>query len=162
MRVMALADTHLRRGGNRRLPDSVYVALDGVGAVLHTGDVLDRDLLDELSGFAPVHAVLGNNDHDLVGVLPETRVVELDGVRIGMVHDPGPRKGRHARLSRRFPHAGVVVFGHTHEPCAETGVGGQLLFNPGSPTQRRRQPHHTYGLLELRGGAVAAHTIVRA
>ncbi|HEY7134001.1 MAG TPA: metallophosphoesterase family protein [Acidimicrobiia bacterium] len=162
MRVMALADTHLRRGGNRRLPDPVYEALDGVGAVLHAGDVLDRDLLDELSGFAPVHAVLGNNDHDLVGVLPETLLVELEGVRIGLVHDPGPRAGREARLNRRFPDAAVVMFGHTHEPCAQAGIGGQLLFNPGSPTQRRRQPHHTFGLLELRAGAIAAHAIVRA
>jgi putative phosphoesterase len=162
MRVMALADTHLRRGGNRRLPDSVYEALDGVGAVLHAGDVLDRDLLDELSGFAPVHAVLGNNDHDLVGVLPETLLVEMAGVRIGLVHDPGPRAGREARLNRRFPDAAVVMFGHTHEPCARAGVDGQLLFNPGSPTQRRRHPHHTFGLLELRDGAVAAHAIVRA
>jgi putative phosphoesterase len=162
MRVMALADTHLRRGGKRRLPDPVYDALADVGVVLHAGDVVDRDLLDELSGFAPVHAVLGNNDHDLVGVLPESRLVELEGVRVGLVHDPGPRAGRHARLNRRFPDAAVVLFGHTHEPCAERGVGGQLLFNPGSPTQRRRQPDHTFGLLELRAGRVTSHRIVRA
>jgi putative phosphoesterase len=162
MRVMALADTHVRRGGNRRLPNSVYDALADVDAVLHAGDVLDRDLLDELSGFAPVYAVLGNNDHELSGVLPETRFVELDRVRVGMVHDPGPRAGRPARLHRRFPEADVVVFGHTHEPCADVGVDGQLLFNPGSPTQRRRQPHHTFGLLDLDDGTVVAHRIVRA
>lgn len=160
MRVMALADTHLRPGAKPRLPDAVYDALAGIDLVLHAGDVVSRDALLELSAFAPVHAVLGNNDHELVGVLPETLTTTVEGVRIGMVHEPGPKAGRTSRLRRRFPECDVVVFGHTHEPCDELGIDGQRLFNPGSPTQRRRAPHRSYGLLELRDGAITDHRIV--
>jgi predicted phosphodiesterase len=77
-----------------------------------------------------------------------------------MVHDSGARRGREARLARRFPDAAVVVFGHSHEPVDTLGVGGQRLFNPGSPTQRRRQPQPSYGELELRDGAVVSHRVV--
>jgi putative phosphoesterase len=122
--------------------------------ILHAGDLVTGDLLDELSGFAPVHAVLGNNDCELVGLLPEQHELMLGGVRVAMVHDSGPRAGRARRLARRFPEAGVVVFGHSHEPYNERGVGEQVLFNPGSPTQRRRQPRHTIGTLDLVDGLV--------
>ena len=159
--VVFLSDTHLRPGLRRRLPDAVYAALEGAGAILHAGDIVTADVLDELSGFAPTYAVLGNNDRDpALAHLPETRVEVLDGVRVAMVHDSGPRAGREARLHRRFPDADVVVFGHSHIPWNGAGVGGQLLFNPGSPTERRRQPHPTMGLLELHVGAVLAHDIV--
>ncbi len=160
MRVLVLGDTHIRPLRARRLPDAVYDELGRVDAVLHTGDVVVADVLHELEGFAPTYAVLGNNDHSLVGVLPERRVVELAGVEVGMVHDPGPRAGRAARLRRWFPAADVVVFGHTHAPADEVGVEGQRLFNPGSPTERRRQPRHSYGVLGLAGGRVVAHRIV--
>ena len=162
MWVTALGDTHVRRGRNRRLPELLCESLARADAVLHAGDVLTSELLEELASYAPVYAVLGNNDHELVGVLPETRRVTLDGVDVAMVHDPGPRAGRVARLHRRFPDADVVVFGHTHEPCEQTGIDGQLLFNPGSPTQRRRQPFHTFGELEFRDGRIVSHRIVRA
>jgi putative phosphoesterase len=158
--VLVLADTHLRRGGRRRLPDEVYAELDRVDAVLHAGDVMVSDLLHELGGFAPTYAVLGNNDHgDLTGMLPEVRVEELGGVRVGMIHDSGPTKGRPARLRRRFPDCGLVVYGHSHIPFDGEGLGGQRLFNPGSPTERRAQPHHTYGVLELAGGEIRRHEI---
>lgn len=160
MRVVVLSDTHIRPGGARRLPDAVYGALERADAVLHAGDVVTGALLDELAGFAPVHAVLGNNDHDLVGVLPERRLVELDGVRVGMVHDTGPTAGREGRVARWFPDAQVVVFGHSHAPVDAPGVGGQRLFNPGSATERRRQPVHTYGALELDGGRVVRHAVI--
>jgi uncharacterized protein len=127
--------------------------------VLHAGDILVADVLDELAGFAPVHAVLGNNDGELVGVLPETRLLDVDGVRIGMVHDSGPAKGRAARLRRRFPDAGVVVFGHSHIPWDQEGLDGQVLFNPGSPTERRSQPHRTVGTLDLDAGRVLRRRI---
>ena len=160
MRALVLADTHIRHGRNRRLPDVVYAELDRADVILHAGDLVELELLDELRGFAPVHAVLGNNDHALVGRLPETAVMTLAGVPVAMIHDSGGRVGRERRMARRFPGARVVVFGHSHAPENRPGLDGQLLFNPGSPTDRRAQPHHTYGVLELDDGTVVSHTIV--
>jgi putative phosphoesterase len=147
--VVVLADTHIRRTGTRRLPDTAYAHLEQADVILHAGDILVAEVLDELGGFAPVHAVLGNNDAELFGVLPETRLLEIDGVRIAMVHDSGPAPGRAGRMHRQFPDADVVVFGHSHIPWDDAGVDGQLLFNPGSPTERRSQPHRTLGTLEI-------------
>ncbi len=150
--VVVLADTHIRRGSTRRLPPAVYAALDEADLVLHAGDVVTGELLEELAGFAPTLAVLGNNDTELVGQLPEERVFTVDGVRIAMVHDSGARKGREARLRRRFPTADVVVFGHSHIPWDTTAPGGLRLLNPGSPTDRRRQPVATMGLAHVADG----------
>jgi putative phosphoesterase len=157
--VVVLADTHIRRGtihsaqgaarALRRLPDAAYTHLEQADVILHAGDILVAEVLDELGGFAPVHAVLGNNDAELAGVLPETRSLEIDGVRIAMVHDSGAAAGRAGRMHRRFPDADVVVFGHSHIPWDDAGVDGQLLFNPGSPTERRSQPHRTLGTLDI-------------
>jgi putative phosphoesterase len=128
--------------------------------VLHAGDVLTDELLHELATFAPVHAVLGNNDGlDLARRLPEQRVLDLGGVTVGMVHDSGATTGRAARMRRRFPTAAVVVFGHSHAPLDQEGLDGQLLFNPGSPTQRRMQPHPSFGRLRLEHGVVVDHRI---
>ena len=160
IRAVVLADTHVRRGSGRRLPDAAYAALDRADVVLHAGDVLIPELLDELRGFAPVHAVLGNNDTELFGRLPETELLDLDGVRVAMVHDSGVRTGRAARMRRRFPDAAVVVFGHSHDPCNELGLDGQLLFNPGSAIERRRAPTHTIGELELSAGRVVRAAII--
>jgi putative phosphoesterase len=165
LRIVVLADTHLRsssggRGSALRLPESVWVHLHGADAILHAGDVLDAGILDRLRQVAPVHAVLGNNDVSLVGQLPITRLVELGGVRIGMIHDSGPSAGRAARMRRRFPDADVVVFGHSHAPLNEGGAAGQLLFNPGSPTQRRAQPVRTLGELRIAGGMVTDHRVI--
>ncbi len=159
MRVVVLADTHLRAGSTRRLPERACAELGRADVILHAGDVVDALLLGELAAYAPVHAVLGNNDHSLVGVLPETLELELAGVRIAMIHDSGPRRGRPARLHRLFPDADIVVFGHSHVPVNEPGIEGQLLFNPGSPTERRRQPHRTIGVLELASGRLVDHRI---
>ena len=157
--VVVLADTHIRRGSRRRLSDGVLAELDRADVILHAGDLLVPELLDELAGFAPVHAVLGNNDHELVGRLPEQLALDIDGVRIAMVHDSGPRAGRAGRLRRRFPDATLVVFGHSHVPLDELGIDGQRLFNPGSPTERRMQPAHTLGILELEDGEIRHHEI---
>jgi putative phosphoesterase len=156
---VVLADTHIRRGSRRRLSDAAYHHLQQADVILHAGDIVVHDVLDELSGFAPVHAVLGNNDRELAGLLPEARLLDLGGVRVAMVHDSGPAAGRAGRLRRRFPEAHVVVFGHSHIPWNEPGAQGQLLFNPGSPTERRRQPHHTLGTLDLIDGRVTDHRI---
>lgn len=159
--VVVLSDTHIRRGSSaRRLPPAVYAALETAGLVLHAGDVLTGELLEELAGFAPTLAVLGNNDTDLVGQLPEERLFTIDGLRIAMVHDSGARKGREARLRRRFPTADLVVFGHSHIPIDAPGLDGQRLFNPGSPTERRSQPVHTFGRLRIADGHLLSHEIV--
>ena len=159
-KVVVLADTHIRRGSTRRLPPAVYAALQKADLVLHAGDVVTGALLEELAGFAPTMAVLGNNDTELVGQLPEQRVFTVDGLRVAMIHDSGPRQGREARLRRRFPTADLVVFGHSHIPVDAPGLDGQWLFNPGSPTERRRQPDHTYGRLRIDDGHLVGHHIV--
>jgi len=157
--IVVLADTHIRRGSIRRLPPAVYAALERADLVLHAGDVVTGDVLDELAGFAPTLAVLGNNDGELAGGLPEQRSFLVEGLRIAMIHDSGPTNGRAGRLQRRFPTADLVVFGHSHIPVDAPGLGGQRLFNPGSPTERRRQPHHTFGRLRVDGGRLVDHRL---
>jgi putative phosphoesterase len=159
-RAVVLADTHLRDGRGRSLPPAAWDELRRADVILHAGDVVEPGLLDELAALAPVHAVLGNNDTALVGTLPETRRVDLAGVPIAVVHDSGPRTGRENRMARRFPWARVVVFGHSHIPWDAPGAGGQHLFNPGSPTQRRAQPVPTIGVLEVDGGELRRTAIV--
>ena len=158
--VVVLDDTHMRRGSARRLPPAVYTALEQADLVLHAGDVVDGALLEELARFAPTLAVLGNNDGALAGQLPEERVFVVEGYRIAMVHDSGARQGRESRLHRRFPTAQLVVFGHSHIPIDAEGVDGQRLFNPGSPTERRRQPVCTFGRLRIAEGSLLAHEVV--
>ena len=158
--LVVLADTHIRRGSTRHLPPAVYAALEAADLVLHAGDVLTNEVLEELAGFAPTLAVLGNNDIELVGELPEQRVFTVDGLCIGMVHDSGARKGREARLRRRFPTADLVVFGPSHIPVDVAGLDGQRLFNPGSPTERRSQPVHTFGRLRIENARLVSHEIV--
>jgi uncharacterized protein len=161
VRVVVVADTHLRRSWpNRRLPDAAVRVLETAEVILHAGDITQAEHLEALAVHAPVHAVLGNNDPELVGVLPETLELELAGVRVAMIHDSGPARGRERRLHARFPAADVVVFGHSHIPWNAPGVGGQLLFNPGSPTERRRQPHRTVGVLDLEAGRIHDARIV--
>lgn len=163
VKVVVLADTHIRTpAGKRRLPDAVYAELADADAILHAGDVLVSEVIDELGGFAPTYAVLGNNDGGLLtATLPETRVETLGGVRVGMIHDSGPTAGRPARMRRRFPDCALVVYGHSHIPFDGPGLEGQWLFNPGSPTERRAQPHHTFGVLDLDGGAIVRTEIRR-
>ncbi|MFN8027838.1 MAG: metallophosphoesterase family protein [Acidimicrobiia bacterium] len=158
MRIVVVSDTHVRDRAlsdesSLGLPAAAVDAIDGADLVLHCGDVVEPELLARLGARKPFHAVLGNNDAALRGALPERLLVEADGVRIGMVHDSGPTKGRAARVHRMFPDADVVVFGHSHMPVNEMGVDGQWLLNPGSPTQRRRSPAHTVGVIETRDGA---------
>jgi putative phosphoesterase len=127
-----------------------------VDAIIHAGDVLTQDLLDELARLAPVHAVLGNNDRDLS--LPERIELHFEDVSVVVVHDSGPKAGRAARMRRWFPNADVVVFGHSHIPLIEWH-DGLLLVNPGSPTDRRRQPKHTMAVLEITGDRASARLV---
>jgi putative phosphoesterase len=154
MHALVVADTHIRRGGSRTLPPAVYGRAEEADVILHAGDVLVGEVLDDLARFAPVHAVLGNNDPELAGRLPETLELDLDGLSVAMVHDSGQKTGRARRLRRWFPAADLVVFGHSHIPLNEAGEEGQWLLNPGSPTERRRQPHHTAATFDVEGGAL--------
>jgi putative phosphoesterase len=160
VRLLVLSDTHLQPATLDRMPPEVWTMAEEADAVLHAGDVVHPAVLAALRDRAPVHAVLGNNDHDLRGTLPEVLELDLAGVRVGMVHDSGPTAGRAARVRRTFPGADVVVFGHSHDPLLERATDGPLLVNPGSPTQRRRQPVHTVAILEVADGAVSAAEIV--
>ncbi|MBW4718674.1 metallophosphoesterase family protein [Saccharothrix obliqua] len=160
MKVVVLSDTHAPRRW-KSCPPAVAEHLRGADLVLHAGDVCVPSVLDELRHYAPVVAVSGNNDGPDVAAwgAPETAEVELDGVRVAVIHDSGPAKGRTARMRRRFPTADLVVFGHSHIPLDETGDGVRI-FNPGSPTDRRRQPHGTIGLLDIRDGVLVDARIV--
>jgi uncharacterized protein len=156
--VVVLADTHLRTGIDR-LDPRLLDALRGADLILHAGDFVVPGVLAELAECSEVFGVLGNNDTALRGVVPETLRFEAEGVTIAMVHDSGPRIGRAARMARRFPDAQLVVFGHSHIPVNELGMAGQVLFNPGSPTQRRSQPARTFGRLLLRRGEIRRRDI---
>jgi putative phosphoesterase len=160
-RLAVISDTHLPRG-QRRLPDRCVELLRRADAILHAGDVSTTGVLAELQALGPpLHAVHGNVDEPaVVAELPAELELEIDGARIAMLHDSGQAAGRMARMRARFPEAGAVVFGHSHIPLHETGPDGLQLFNPGSPTDRRRQPRHTMGLAEVRDGAVRFELVV--
>lgn len=160
MRVVVLSDTHAPRRW-RSCPPRVAGLLRDADLILHAGDVCTPGVLDELSAFAPVHAVLGNNDGPAVAAwgAPESVELDLDGLRVGMIHDAGPAAGRAARMRRSFPTADLVVFGHSHIPLDLT-KGGLRIFNPGSPTDRRRQPHGTVGVLRIEAGRLNEAQII--
>jgi uncharacterized protein len=153
--VAIIADTHLPRGA-RRIPDECVERMRQADLVIHAGDVSTPEALAEIEALGtPVVAVHGNIDsEELRRRLPEAQVVELDGARLAVVHDAGPSKGRLERLRLRFPDADAVVFGHSHIPLHEERDGFQI-FNPGSPTDRRRQPRHTMGIARVENGRIA-------
>ncbi len=155
--ALVLADTHIPRRA-KRLPDALKPHLDRADLILHAGDLMDPALLDELSRYAPVRGVRGNVDGTDVD-LPETLEFVIGGVPVAMIHDSGPKRGRRARVRRRFPEARVVVFGHSHVPFLED-EGDLLLLNPGSPTNRRRQPEHTFALLLAEEGMVVGAEVL--
>jgi putative phosphoesterase len=159
MKALVLADTHLGPTQGDRLVDLLGARLRVADVILHAGDITDLSVLAVLAQFAPVHAVLGNNDHGLP--LPEQRVVDIAACQVAMVHDSGDAAGRATRLRRWFPDADVVVFGHSHIPWNETHVRSadghvQHHLNPGSATQRRRAPHCTIAWLDVRAGRVVS------
>jgi putative phosphoesterase len=147
MLIAIISDTHMPRGAKK--------------LILHAGDVSTTAVLEELSALGtPVLAVHGNVDEPaLVESLPAQLEVELDGARLAMTHDAGPAKGRLARLRRRFPEAHAVVFGHSHIPLHEAD-GSFQIFNPGSPTERRREPRHTMGLARAEHGTISFEHVV--
>jgi putative phosphoesterase len=153
--IAVLSDTHLPRGA-RRIPERCLEVVRGADLAIHAGDFVAESVLDELRSLGPpIVAVHGNVDCEgLRRALPRETVVDAEGASIAVVHDGGPSRGRAERLRRLFPEADAVVFGHSHLPLHETH-GGVQIFNPGSPTERRRSPRHTMGLALAREGSVA-------
>jgi putative phosphoesterase len=151
MLIAIIADTHLPRG-RRRLPGECVEAIRRSDLVLHAGDVSTATALAELRAIGPpVAAIHGNvDDPRLHRKLPDRVELVAEEVVIGMVHDAGPAAGRLARLRRLFPRADAVIFGHSHVPLHRE-VEGFHIFNPGSPTERRRAAHRAMGLAEVRG-----------
>lgn len=145
MRLLIIADTHVPKRA-KDMPGEVWRAVDEADVVLHAGDWVHVDLLDVLERRARrVIGVYGNNDGpDLRARLPEVARMELGGLRWAMVHETGQAKGREERCARAYPDVDVLVFGHSHIPWDTTAPSGLRLLNPGSPTDRRRQPVCTY------------------
>jgi putative phosphoesterase len=145
VRLLLMSDTHLPKRA-KALPAPLLDALPGADVVVHAGDWVDTDTLDLLeSRSRRLIGVYGNNDGpELRARLPETAYADLGGLRLGVVHETGPAQGREARCAARFPDLDVLVFGHSHIPWDTMAPGGLRLLNPGSPTDRRRQPYCTY------------------
>jgi putative phosphoesterase len=162
MRLLLIADTHVPRRA-RDLPDEVWAAVDDADAVVHAGDWVDAGLLDRLEGRARrLVGVWGNNDGPLMRArLPEVAHARLGGVRLAVVHETGPARGREERCALAFPDSDVLVFGHSHIPWDTTAPSGLRLLNPGSPTDRRRQPYCTYLTATAASGRLREVTLHR-
>ncbi|SIR62002.1 metallophosphoesterase family protein [Microbacterium sp. RURRCA19A] len=153
-RLLLLADTHVPKRA-RSLPEAVRRAASGVDLVVHAGDWVTASVLDDLAALAPVLGVWGNNDGaDLRDRLPELARAEIDGVRVAVIHETGAATGREKRMDAAFPDTDLLVFGHSHIPWDTVTPAGMRLLNPGSPTDRRRQPVCTMMVLTLADGAV--------
>jgi uncharacterized protein len=151
MLIAIISDTHLPRGA-RSLPTECVRRIAGADLLLHAGDFSSAEVLRALETIGPPLAgVQGNVDSaELRRLLPAERVVDADGARIAMLHDAGPRRGRLARMRQRFgERADALVFGHSHLPLHERADDGFQIFNPGSPTERRRAPRHTMGMARV-------------
>jgi putative phosphoesterase len=157
--IAIISDTHMPRGP-RRIPEECVARLRAADLIIHAGDLMALSVLRELERLGEVVAVYGNvDDAEVRAVLPATAVVEADGARIAVIHDAGPARGRVARMRKMFPEADAVIFGHSHIPLHEQATDGFQIFNPGSPTERRRSPHHTMGIARVRAGAVRLELI---
>lgn len=153
-RLLLLADTHVPKRA-RVLPDAVRRAASGVDLIVHAGDWVEAAVLDELSALGPVLGVWGNNDgDDLRARLPEVARADVDGVRVAVVHETGAAAGRERRMDAAFPDTDLLVFGHSHIPWDTVTPRGLRLLNPGSPTDRRRQPACTVMTLTLADSGV--------
>jgi putative phosphoesterase len=160
VRVIVLSDTHAPRFW-KSCPAPVASWLRQADLILHAGDVCVASVLDELAEYAPVRVVLGNNDAAEVagwGAPPRLELT-IEGLPVGMIHDSGPASGRLRRMRAAFPDVELVVFGHSHIPLDE-GNERLRIFNPGSPTDKRRQPHRTLGVLEIADGRLIEARIV--
>ncbi len=142
-RLLLISDTHIP-GRARRLPEAVLREADAADLVIHAGDWVAASVLDDLEQHADVVGVYGNNDgRDLRARLPEVARREIEGLRFAVVHETGESRRREIRMDETYPDVDVLVFGHSHIPWDTVSPRGMRLLNPGSPTDRRRQPHHT-------------------
>jgi hypothetical protein len=159
MRIAVISDTHMD-GGRRRPPDRCIELIERSDLVLHAGDIMSVAALVEIEVIGtPLRAITGNMDGwELRDRLPGELELELEGARLAMVHDAGPAAGRLARMRKRFPEADAVVFGHSHLPLHERD-GGFQIFNPGSPTERRKAPRHSMGLATIEAGTIDFETV---
>lgn len=162
MRIVLISDTHIPNRA-KDLPAPVWQQVESADVVIHAGDWVNVDLLDELQGrTSHLVACWGNNDGPALRArLPERADVALGGLRFTVVHETGSASGREARMARTYPDTDVLVFGHSHIPWDSTAESGLRLLNPGSPTDRRRQPFHTYMTLEVSDGALDEVTLHR-
>ena len=148
MRIGVISDTHIPEA-SAQLPAEIFRAFEKADIILHAGDILDTAVLDELSQLAEVRAVRGNMDYfSRTYFLPEMLVIEAGQFRIGIIHGSGPPYRLPERVLRQFAGVNCVIFGHSHQPYNEM-LGGVLMFNPGSPTDRRYAPYLSYGILEV-------------
>jgi uncharacterized protein len=154
MLLAVISDTHLPRGA-RTLPDACVERLRDADLIIHAGDLTALSVLEELRRYGNVSAIHGNvDDAEVVAALPAELELDVGGCRLAVIHDAGSRLGRLERLRRRFPDADAVIFGHSHIPLHERDSAGFQIFNPGSPTDRRRSPHHTMGAAWAAQGTV--------
>jgi uncharacterized protein len=161
MRLLLVADTHVPRRA-REMPLQVWDEVESADLVVHAGDWVVPELLDELEARSRLLlAVHGNNDGaELRRRLPEVATAVVGGVRLGVVHETGSRQRREQRMRAAYPDLDLLVFGHSHIPW-DTEVDGLRLLNPGSPTDRRRQPHCTYLTCTVSEGRVDDVTLHR-
>jgi uncharacterized protein len=161
-RLLIIADTHVPQRA-RDLPDQLWGEVDTADVVIHAGDWVDESLLRRLQDRAnSLVGVHGNNDHGVLrDALPEVADIEVDGVRIAVVHETGPAQGRERRCDERFGDRDVLIFGHSHIPWDSTTPSGMRLLNPGSPTDRRRQPFCTYLTAVVRASRLDEVTLHR-
>jgi len=147
MEIAIISDTHLPRG-SRALPDACVERLKAADLIIHAGDFSRAEILEELKRLGPIVGVHGNTDDSLLrAALPESTVIGVgEGRKLAVIHDAGASQGRLRRMKARFPGVDAVIFGHSHIPLHEQAPDGFQIFNPGSPTDRRRQPRHTMGL----------------
>jgi putative phosphoesterase len=150
--IAIISDTHLPRGA-RALPQACVERLRAADLIIHGGDFVTLDVLEDLKTMGPVVGVHGNVDNAAVrAALPLTAVVPVEGHRLAVIHDAGPSARRLRRMRSRFPDADAVIFGHSHIPLHERAPDGFQIFNPGSPTDRRREPRHTMGVCHAQTG----------
>ena len=159
--LLVLSDTHVSRGRGRRIPETVRRAAVAADLVVHAGDWVEASVLDDLQQYGPLVGVYGNNDgDDLRSRMPEVARFSQDGLRFAVIHETGAAAGREARADAAFPDTDVLLFGHSHIPWDSTTPRGLRLLNPGSPTDRRRQPVGTFLTMTVADGVLADVTLV--